>query len=178
MAGTLPLHERCEPGSAASADVVKRAAHRRGRRGGLRRHPLGQLAQLGEHPLHTAPRGRVTGIKIPGVLAADLDQPALTPSAGCSQGGGLATAAVTASTTLGERRTLLSRNAGPPDSNAGDVSMYPARHAIQPMSRLNRCSEISKTPTGVTHHLGGERCVCCRFWNTRCRWQRVRKRFL
>jgi hypothetical protein len=41
--------------------------------------PLGQLAQLREHPQHAAARGRVTSVEVVGVLAADLDQPALTP---------------------------------------------------------------------------------------------------
>jgi hypothetical protein len=35
-------------------------------------------AQLGEHSLHAAARGCVTGVEVAGVLAADLDQPTLT----------------------------------------------------------------------------------------------------
>jgi hypothetical protein len=67
----------CEPSSAAGADIVKLAPHRRGRLGGPRRHALGQLAQLTEHTLHTAARGCVTGVKVAGVLSADLHQAAL-----------------------------------------------------------------------------------------------------
>ncbi|MCW2756175.1 MAG: hypothetical protein JWQ32_3586 [Marmoricola sp.] len=54
----------CEPSSAADADVVKLASHRRGCLGGPRRHALGQLAQLGKHTLRTAARGCVTSVEV------------------------------------------------------------------------------------------------------------------
>jgi hypothetical protein len=41
--GTFSILGAGEPSSAASAEIVKRAAHRRGRLGGRRRHVLGQL---------------------------------------------------------------------------------------------------------------------------------------
>jgi hypothetical protein len=68
----------CEPDSAAGAEVVKLAPHRRGRLSGPRRHALGQLAQLGEHTLHTAAKGCVAGVEVAGVLAPDFHQAALT----------------------------------------------------------------------------------------------------
>jgi hypothetical protein len=45
-----------DPIGTASAEVVKLAAHRRGRLGDRRRHALGRLAQLREYPLHAAYR--------------------------------------------------------------------------------------------------------------------------
>jgi len=77
--GTVPLLGAGEPGRPASSDVVKRAAHRRGGRSGRRRHPFGQLAQLGEHPLHHTTGRRVTSIEITCIFTADLDQAALMP---------------------------------------------------------------------------------------------------
>ena len=78
--GTLSILGAGEPTSAASANVVKLAAHRRGRLGCLLG---GQLAQLGEHTLRRATAGEVAGVKVAGVLASDLHKASLfrTPEA-------------------------------------------------------------------------------------------------
>jgi hypothetical protein len=76
--GMLAILGVCEPSSAAGAEVVKLASHRRRRLGGPRRRALGQLAQLGEHPLSRGARGGVTGVEVAGVLVPDLHQAALT----------------------------------------------------------------------------------------------------